>query len=564
MRDKAETRGEWADAGHGVRVVNKAMIEDFYPTPKDLISKMLKGVKASELTSVLEPSAGKGDICDRLKNWIESTYNRRSNIIDVVEINPDMQALLRGKGYNLVHDDFLQFNTHRPYELIIANFPFSSGDAHLAKALSMIERSGGELVCLVNAETIRNPYTNLRQIVAGKLAAMNADVEYIAGAFQDAERPTDVEVALVRVKVDRPEAVPILLDELKKADDSGFVSDQAHEQIVERDFVGAMVARFDLEVRLGIRLIEEYFALKPYILSQLPRKDADGEVADRYSSSPLIELNVKGQSAYGDVNGHIHDYLPLIREKYWEVLINDPRYIGQYTSNIVKDLNEKLRELRHCDFNRFNIDQLSTDLAMRVAKGVEKAILDLFDRLSCKHTYNETIADGNVHYYNGWRTNKAWKVNDRVIIPMHGYSAYSKSLDYRYREGLGDMVKVFNYLSTEKNAGAFLLSGRRGQDIFPGKLADFRYFETKIYKKGTCHIKFLDKDLLDKFNIFASQRKGWLPPAYGKAAYEDLDKDDRAVVDDFQGAAEYQKVMENADFYIVEDALALIGDGRRG
>ncbi len=39
---------------------------EFYPTPKKLIDKMLEGTDLSMVFSVLEPSAGKGDIVEVL------------------------------------------------------------------------------------------------------------------------------------------------------------------------------------------------------------------------------------------------------------------------------------------------------------------------------------------------------------------------------------------------------------------------------------------------------------------------------------------------------------------
>ena len=41
--------------------------KDFYPTPGHLIDKMLSGVDFSMIKSILEPSAGKGDIVEVLK-----------------------------------------------------------------------------------------------------------------------------------------------------------------------------------------------------------------------------------------------------------------------------------------------------------------------------------------------------------------------------------------------------------------------------------------------------------------------------------------------------------------
>lgn len=51
------------------------MGNEFYPTPKNLIDKMLKGTDLSMISSVLEPSAGKGDIVEVLRErrelWME-------------------------------------------------------------------------------------------------------------------------------------------------------------------------------------------------------------------------------------------------------------------------------------------------------------------------------------------------------------------------------------------------------------------------------------------------------------------------------------------------------------
>src|ERR1017187_1621818 len=144
------------------------MNQDFYPTPKKLIRRMLEGVDFHEVRDVLEPSAGKGDICDYISSKFEYRGANGRNVMDVIEIDEDLQATLKGKGYNLIHDDFLTFETNKVYDLIIANFPFSEGDHHILHAIELMERTGGNLVCLVNAETIKNPYTNLRQMLATK------------------------------------------------------------------------------------------------------------------------------------------------------------------------------------------------------------------------------------------------------------------------------------------------------------------------------------------------------------------------------------------------------------
>src|SRR5690606_15878164 len=133
------------------------------------------------------------------------------------------------------------------------------------------------------------------------------------------------------------------------------------------------------------------------------------KIANAYDRGPRTEL--------------VNSYLAGVRSNYWEVLINDPRYSGPYTENIRLDLRKKLSDLREYDFNIFNIEQLAIELASRVTKGVEAAILSLFDELSYEFAYDKSVHNKNVHYYNGWKTNKAWKVNSKVILPMNGISA---------------------------------------------------------------------------------------------------------------------------------------------
>ena len=79
-----------------------------------------------------------------------------------------------------------------------------------------------------------------------------------------------------------------------------------------------------------------------------------------------------------------------------------------------------------------------------------------------------------------------------------------------------------------------------------------KYFTVTFYKKGTCHITFNNDELLKKFNIFGSQHKGWLPPSYGKKAYKDMTAEEKAVVNEFEGEKEYNKVISNKEYYLFD------------
>lgn len=131
----------------------------FFPTPTDAIEVMFQLVDslpfeyASEerILRVLEPSAGIGGIADYLSS--KSDYMH----LDLVEILPENQAILRSKGYNPHCMDFMDFpipeNEDDKYDFIFLNPPFSLASdrfayiTHINHALKMLKRSG-ELVAI--------------------------------------------------------------------------------------------------------------------------------------------------------------------------------------------------------------------------------------------------------------------------------------------------------------------------------------------------------------------------------------------------------------------------------
>ena len=556
---------------------------DFYPTPKPLIKKMLDGLNLKTINCFLEPSAGKGDICDYIIKAINDSryegrygYHRSETEIDVIEVNPDLQFLLKGKydkgnensrelnaNVRLVHDDFLTFKTRKPYGCIVANFPFSEGDKHLNQALDLLEVHGGELRCLVNAETLRNPYTTLRRALSLRLASLNAEIDYLTGEFESAERKTSVEVALIKAKVEPPEAFSFILDGLKKSAPVEIETAPVTD-IASSNFLESVVAQFDFECSAGIRLLTEYYALAPHILDRLP-----SPVSGHDYSKPLLSIQVDERSSRDSLAGDVNAYLRGVRHKYWEGLIQNPIFNGQCTSNILKELSAKLTELKDYDFTLFNIAELQKDILAKLSKGVEEAILALFDKCSRQHSYwrDEVSESENIWMYNGWKTNKAWKINKKIILPLHGirpdWSGRDYKFDYNTPNELTDMVKVFNYLSRDKVSAPQLVGNAVARADHAGNFdIDLRYFRMKFFKKGTCHIWFNDQELLDKFNIFGSQRKGWLPPSYGHKSYNEMSQEERRTVDDFQGKAEYERVMRNKAFYLVDSKqLARLASG---
>lgn len=521
-------------------------LANFYPTPPTLVARMLAAVDWRMVATVLEPSAGKGDLADAIKRRSESARGRYGASVDCIELDPNLQHILRGKGHNVVHDDFLTFRTVKQYDAVIANFPFSEGDRHLLHALGLLGAKGGQLVALVNAETLRNPYTRDRQWLTTVLAGCGAEITEIEGAFRDAERPTDVAVSLVVVQVPRAAASDseLILTSLTDAEDRPNDA-ESHDALVDDDPVRGLLSRFQFECQAGAKLIAEYESLRPLMLDRL---SLHGE--ETYGR-PIIELKIDTPSGDNRVNA----YVRATRHKFWHALIGNPVFRAGYTSSILTALDSKLEQLANKDFTIFNIQALDAELRGEIPSSIEDAILALFDELSRKYAFVEGTGN-NVHYYDGWKSNRAHKINRKVILPINGFHSWSidrRDLDIRYiQERLSDMVKVFQYLAGERvNAEGIVLERiEHANQTSNFRNLDCHYFTATFYRKGTCHITFNDQDLLERFNIFGSQRKGWLPPSYGRRRYRDMDAEERAVVDEFQGEAAYEAVLDRASWFL--------------
>lgn len=528
--------------------------KEFYPTPEELVNKMLDGVNLNYVKTVLEPSAGKGDIVQGLKS-----HAKYQNLdIDCVEINKDLRNCLKGAGYRVVGDDFLTYTTMKQYDLIVMNPPFSNGDAHLLKALKMQQRYGGAVVALVNAETIRNPYTNLRKELVQMIENADGTVEYLEHAFLDAERQTDVEIALVKVKFQEPEHISSIMDKLQKEKAVEESDPEERQHLADNDFIKAIVDQYQMEIKAGCRLIEEYKAMQPYILSSFSQKNEKS----MYDYNCILNLKIGDQKA--SVNGFIKE----VREKYWSTLFTNPKFTGKLTSNVLEEYKSKIHELRDVEFSVFNILEVKWDMMQNVAKGIERSIIDLFD-LFCSGWFSEDMGT-TIHYYNGWKSNSAYKVNKKAIARFDAFRNYDKHFDpiwssYSYDGGcmkrLNDMEKCFNYLDNGRTDDGAGMGNILNNAVKNGQTRniELKYFTVTFYKKGTCHIVFKDEELLKKFNLYGAQKKGWLPPSYGKKTYEEMEPEEKAVVEEFEGKEEYEKTLHNKDFYLVNENAFLIG-----
>lgn len=531
--------------------------QDFFPTPPDLAQRMIDKLDFKRpIKYVLEPSAGKLDLVKVIENKMISTYKSRYNQsykadIDCIELDDNLRSFIKGEGYRLVHDDFKTYDTMKSYDIIIANFPFSEGDKHALKAIEMMNR-GGQLVFLINAETLKNPYSYSRKQLLQKLEDLNADIEYIQDGFIDAERTTGVEIALVYIDIPKTVDSSIILDKLK-SEEKYTQNTYKKNEVIDGDFLVGITQLYNFEVKAVLKLIDEYEQIRPMMTREFKGHGVD---------YPILKLQIDGNKddyAYGD--HFINQVIKRIRHKYWIALFSDDKFVSMMTTDMRYKWHDKIDELSNYDFSLYNIQEIQLEISKSLVSSVEKVIIELFDEFSHAHSWYPESSK-NTYMYDSWKTNKAWKINRKVIIPLNAYGSWDGRFDllYKFKDKLQDIEKVFNYLAGIEDIEHIDLyeTLKKAQDEGQTKKIETTYFIVDLYKKGTTHLTFKNDDLLAKFNRFGSQYKGWLPHGYGKESYSSMSKEDKEIIDSFEGKDTYAKVVSNSDRYLFNSNSILL------
>jgi len=594
----------------------------FYPTPPALADRLLAGIDWHYVGTVLEPSAGKGDLVKAVaQNAQRRNYDQPLDV-DCVEIDPYLRSILdyefggkredeiwerrkqlKGKeGWNaatrsrgeltpievaekqqlemeydrlhklsapVIHDDFLTFQSRKRYDLIVMNPPFSDGDAHLLKAIELQKRYGGQIRCLLNAETLLNPYTNRRKVLQTELSELGADVEYIEGGFSQGERATDITVALIKIDIPQMKEDS---DIFRRLSEAAHIDEETAKDVTAMtvtDFMAQIVSRFNVEVDAGLELIREYRNMIPYLLDSFEK---DGGLG--FTTLTLCAGDPSKAGGWGSIPS-INKFLGLVRRKYWGALFRNRDFVGKLTSNLREKYMGMVEQMVKYDFTLFNIQKIVAQMNAEMNQGVQDTIVALFDKMTQEHTWYPEM-EKNIHYYNGWKTNKAHKLGMKVILPIRGvFSDYSWSKEtFKVREAeaeISDIEKVFNYLDGNSTAavdlhGVLLRACEQGQT----RNIPCKFFDVTLYKKGTMHIKFHNAELVDRFNIYCCKHKGWLPPSYGKARYSNMQAEEKTVVDSFHGDGKegsgekaYSMVMARSDYYLSEpvQTVPMLGAG---
>lgn len=497
---------------------------ELFPTPKEVIDLMLEPYvykPSAEMLErrpewsrekqldgryrILDPSAGTGSILSHIQKEYDKqgAYGRWSNTYFAIEIEPDLRAILKEKGFNPIGFDFLEFQPDQYFDLVVMNPPFSEGVDHLLHAWDILPH--GDIVCLLNAETINNPYSKKRQLLA-EIIETYGRVEFFGPCFANAERPTQVEVACVWLnKPAKESAFNFGKDRFDFEPDHGEIGYEASAELARPGIIDALVDQYQA-ARLALINVHRAKAKYGYYTRNISslKTEKEKEVSKQKVSQAAMTIDKE---------------IGELRKRFWKHIFMKTKVMDHTTSNFHKKIEELEAESGGLAFNKENIFALLELFMTNSQQIMEECICDVFDTMTDYH-------EGNKVWFEGWKTNSAHRVNQKIIIPDRANFIGWNGWQYRQYENrwlwpnLDDLDKMLCWVMGLAHDDVVFINEAISQHCDAVKAGDVLYrekfvssfFEIRIYKKGTVHLKFRDTSVWEKFNGRVAEIRKWIPP----------------------------------------------------
>ncbi len=497
--------------------------KEFYPTPKEVILKMVAPYASDLATAcILEPSAGNGAILDVLRKGVPYTdstsrgykyeITTQATKLYCIEKDPELRLILQQKGYRLLATDFLQFTPEHHFDLVIMNPPFSNGADHLLHAWEILQ--GGDIACLLNAETLRNPCTAKRRQLAA-IVREHGSVEDLGRCFAGSDHDTDVEVALVRLHKDKPAKTEFSfetsdLDQEMKPDFSNLsVSDN---QVAVNDTLDAYLRTWQMTKICAAEFIRAFRKFAFYANTFL---NGDASSAKDEKGTNLFQLLLKdlleNKTEQGAETAY-DNFIDAAKDKAWRQIIGQLG-LEKYMTSAMDETMSRFREAQGSfELSKPNIMALFQALISGLGGIMDECVCNVYDIFTRYHSDNTSCSEG-------WKTNKRYKVNRKVILPDLANAGYKPQV-YGYSDNFSTHFGAYNTLNDIDKAMCWL-SGTRYEDIEGKTIYDTihtikvgdqswhqsAFFDIRCFKKGTVHLMFRDEALWAKFNITVNKGK---------------------------------------------------------
>jgi predicted RNA methylase len=464
--------------------------KDFFPTPLEVIEQMTEG-EIIQGKVILEPSGGKGDIVDFL-------INAGAKNVIACENNEDLKKILQTKC-KVIESDFLNLTSDKisHIDLIIMNPPFSADEKHILHAYN-IAPSGCKIISLCNTGTLENQYSKSRKELNTIIETYGNAIN-LGDCFAEAERKTGVNVTLIKIQKAGSDY---------KTEFEGFFMDEDPEEKQENGLMSYNVVR---------DLVNRYVAAVKLYDQQLN--------TGQQMNYLLSEFYGEGLTFTCTQNG-----APKLRAEFkkdlqksgWNYIFNKMNLQKYATDGLREDINKFVEQQTNIPFTMKNIYFMLDIVVQTAGQRMDKAILEVFDRVTDHHHDNR-------HNIKGWKTNSHFLVGKKFILPnmispatSYGYTSsdYS-SLNRSYDGIIPDFEKALCYI-TGTNFDEYRGVNMSINRSTYGEWYISHFFKFKGYKNGNMHFEFMDEKIWQQFNARVAKLKGYpLYESKAQTAYQD-------------------------------------------
>jgi hypothetical protein len=464
---------------------NSIFNRDFYPSPDHVIDLMQLSISGE---TILEPSAGKGNIIDYCKA-------RGAKDVMFCEINNDLAEICKSKARFIKHD-FLKVVASEVSHItqIIMNPPFTKAKDHLAHAWD-IAPEGCEITCLFNTETLdRFRYESYARELRTIIETYGYSVE-LGNVFAEPETERKTSVGISLIKIHKP-----IYN--SNTGFEGFYMDAEPEQVQADGIIHYN------EVQ---SLVNSYIAAAKCFDEFSVINDQMKNICAIVGMGNGFSYNISYNKAVVDK----HAFLTELQKRSWKHIFAKMKLEKYLTSGVMNDINKFVENQSQVPFTVKNIYRMFEIIVGTKDESYKRALVEAVDYFT-KHTHENRFG------VEGWKTNDGHMLNKKFIIdwmfePYASYSRNAGKLHLIYssnRDRLTDLTKVICNLTGVNYDNTTPMSQfvDRFEGIEPNRWYENGFFEFKGFKKGTMHIKFTDDWVWELLNRAYAKAKGQVLP----------------------------------------------------
>lgn len=348
----------------------------FFPTPEHLASRLWAKFKNKDFVRVLEPSAGEGHLAMR-HPWVQREHHwGKAAQIDCIEIDVTKHAVLQSKGFTVIGVDFMQLQNAAGYSHVVMNPPFSRGASHVLKAWDLLW--DGEIAAIINAETIRNPFSQERQSLV-RLIENFGEVEFVDEAFMvpDAERKTSVSIAIVYLRKVADTQNDITGDLLSKMSEDfqakslGAEYQKQQELAVPNTTIENAVLLFNAAVA----------AMKLSIFAGAKSSYYRGLLGDTLAvRNGDIGRGIPSDATVSNVRGSMAVQYDELKDRAWAGILRSANVTDKLSSKTRQRVEKEFEKIKRLEFTVSNIYGFLLGISENQGKIQAEMACDVFDR----------------------------------------------------------------------------------------------------------------------------------------------------------------------------------------